>query len=150
MLSFKFVVQVEAPPEAVWAVLAERYDELDAWLWVVSGCELEEAGPVGMGTTRVVKATPLVTLRETIVAFEPLEAIAYDVHGVPWIYEHMRSDWTLAASDGGTEITLSTSVKPRLGWFGRGLFWMMTPAHHVVLSTVIGGLKGFVDAEHRG
>ena len=54
-------------------------------------------------------------LRETVVRWEPGQALAYDIAGLPAIVTAARNTWTLSPSGAGTTVTLTGEVETRGG-----------------------------------
>jgi hypothetical protein len=127
--------QIEASPPEVWKVLAEDFGGIQRWAKGVPNCRLDGAGPVGVGTTRVIEVPRLFTLRETIVVFEAGAHLAYEVHGLPSLIQDLRSDWYLVPKDGGTEVRFVSSSRPGWGPVGK---------------VVLGALRGQLDRGLRG
>lgn len=105
--------RVQARPDEVWAVLA-TFGDISRWGRGVTHSTLLTSGPIGPGSVRRVQVGR-VALRETIVRWEPGEALGYTIAGLPPIVQSATNTWTLAAVDGGTEITLTSEVATRGG-----------------------------------
>lgn len=119
MPTTEITAHLDATPAQVWHELATRFGDLHLWAKGMSGCTLEPAGPVAVGTTRVVKVPGMGNLRETIVAFEPEAHLAYAVTGLPPLMKDVRSDWYLTPSGEGTSLRFVSSSRPGLGPVGK-------------------------------
>jgi uncharacterized protein YndB with AHSA1/START domain len=92
-----------APPEAVWALLANgrSWSEWGPW----QKAELEQEGtppPDGIGAIRRLIRRPVVTV-ERVVAFEPPRRLVYEMlSGLP--LRGYQATVTLAEAEGGTAI----------------------------------------------
>lgn len=102
-----------APPERVWAVLADarRWKE-----WTpLRTSELERQGspdPDGIGALRRFGAGPVVT-REEVVGFEPPRRLAYELRsGIP--VRGYRAEVILTPWGDGTEIAWHIRFEPRI------------------------------------
>lgn len=106
--------RVQARPDEVWAVLA-TFGDISRWGRGVTHSTMLTSGPVGPGSVRRVQVGR-VALRETIVRWEPDQAIGYTIAGLPPVVVSATNTWTLApVGGGGTEITLTSDVSTRGG-----------------------------------
>ena len=99
---------VSATPGEVWKVLAD-FAAISAWAPNVLHSSLTTEGEVGIGTTRRVQAGRT-TLLETIAIWEPEQALAYDIDGLPKVIRSVRNRWDLAPRRDATEVTLTSSI----------------------------------------
>ncbi len=99
---------VSATPGEVWAVLAD-FAAISGWAPNVSHSSLTTEGEVGVGTTRRVQAGRT-TLLETIAVWEPEQALAYDIAGLPKVIRSVRNRWDLTPRGDATEVTLTSSI----------------------------------------
>ena len=108
---------VDAPIEVVWSLVAEatRWKEWGAF--TVAELEREgEPAPDGVGAIRRF-GFPMYASREEVVAFEPPTHLGYVMlRGLP--IPGYRSDVTLNATGGGTELRWASSfdARPWDGW----------------------------------
>lgn len=106
-------ILVPAPLETVWATLA-RFEDVAAWGRGVSQSSLLTEAPSGLGAVRRVQVGRS-ALRETITVWEPLQALAYSIEGLPAIVRSASNSWTLAAQGTGTRVTLTGEVETKVG-----------------------------------
>ena len=99
---------VSATPGEVWAVLAD-FAAISDWAPNVSHSSLTTDGEVGVGTTRRVQAGRTALL-ETIAVWEPEQALAYDIGGLPKVVRSVRNRWDLTPRGDATEVTLTSSI----------------------------------------
>jgi carbon monoxide dehydrogenase subunit G len=99
---------VAAPPRCAWEVLAD-FGALARWVPEVDHSSLLHGGSPGAGTARRVQVGRT-TLLETVTAWSPPDHLAYDITGLPPVLRHVANDWRLRAVDGGTEVTVTTTV----------------------------------------
>lgn len=92
----------------VWSVLAD-FAAISDWAPNVSHSSLTTEGDVGIGTTRRVQAGRT-TLLETIEVWEPEQALAYDIGGLPKVIRSVRNRWDLVPRGDATEVTLTSSI----------------------------------------
>lgn len=100
--------RIDAKPDEIWALLAD-FGSLADWVPSVSHTTLTTGGDVGVGTTRRVQAGRIVLL-EQIVDFEPGETLAYRIDGLPRVVRHAENRWRLTEVDGGTEVSITSTV----------------------------------------
>ncbi len=104
--------QLAAPPEAVWAVLAE-FDRIAEWAPNVDhSCALTDQRD-GIGAVRRVQVGRPALL-ETVVAWEPNVRLAYRLDGLPVPARigtvTVTNEWRLEPSGGGTTVTVTSTV----------------------------------------
>jgi uncharacterized protein YndB with AHSA1/START domain len=101
-----------APPERVWALLADA----SSWTQWADVDEVEVEEGEGLGEVRRMRSGRYRS-RERIVAFEPPWLFAYETSGLPM--RDYRADVTLTAEDGGTRIRWHSRYRPKYpgtGW----------------------------------
>ena len=91
---------VDAPPDEVWAVLAD-FGALARWAPDVDHSSLLYGGPTGTGTVRRVQLGRT-TLLETVTLWSPAEHLAYEITGLPPALRRVTTSWQLRAVDDGT------------------------------------------------
>jgi uncharacterized protein YndB with AHSA1/START domain len=101
---------VDAPPEAVWAVLA-AFDRLSHWAADVDHSSYLTEQTEGVGAARRVQVGRLV-LVERIVEWDPPHALAYELEGLPPVVGGAVNRWTLRPDGDGTAVTLTATVDP--------------------------------------
>lgn len=111
MASFRYVRQVEAPPEIVFEVLTDhrRYPEITP----LRKAELEREGdpaPNGLGAIRVLSAVGP-PMREEVIAYEPPSRFAYKLlSGLPF-RDHVGTV-ELTPLDQGTQVIYAVHTTP--------------------------------------
>jgi uncharacterized protein YndB with AHSA1/START domain len=114
MIAVERTRMIEAPIDAVWAVLAE-FDRLAEWADNADHtCWLDEPRPDGemIGRARRVQAGRMVLI-ETITAWEPPRRLMYDLAGLPPVVKSAANEWRLvpdADDDARTVVTLVSHV----------------------------------------
>ncbi|HEX6601661.1 MAG TPA: SRPBCC family protein [Solirubrobacterales bacterium] len=138
MASFRYVRQVDAPPETVFDVLTDhrRYPEIT----LLRKAELEREGepaPNGLGAIRVLTvAGP--PMREEVIAYERPFRFSYKIlSGLP-VRDHVGTV-EMQPADGGTEVVYSVKTTPTLPLGG--------PVFMLVLKKAIRDLLGGVAKE---
>lgn len=98
---------VEAPPGAVWDVLAD-FGALSGWVPEVEhSCLLR--GVPGPGAVRRVQVGRA-TILETVTAWSAPDHLGYDIAGLPAAIREARNDWWLRGAGASTEVTVTTTV----------------------------------------
>ncbi|MDG2112018.1 MAG: SRPBCC family protein, partial [Actinomycetota bacterium] len=63
----------------------------------------------GVGASRRIQ-TGTTTLVERVVVWESPTTLSYDIEGLPPVVRSATNTWSVAASDGGTRVELTSSV----------------------------------------
>jgi carbon monoxide dehydrogenase subunit G len=106
-------VSVAAPVEVVWELLAD-FADISSWASNVSQSSLLTTTALGLGAVRRVQVGRA-ALRETVVRWDPGQALAYDIAGLPAVVTAARNTWTLERDGTGTAVTLTGDVETRGG-----------------------------------
>lgn len=101
---------VDAAPDAVWHVLAD-FGAISSWVPMIQHSCLLSDRTEGVGTVRRVQVGRR-TVVERVVTWEPPERLEYDLEGLPPFVGAGRNSWRLEAVDGGTHVTLTTTLEP--------------------------------------
>lgn len=121
MPEFTINRQINAPVEKVWGVL-DNFGEIAQWSPGVKRSSLTSDGPVREGTTRHCDFAPLGGVNERIDTYVPNERMTvnlYETFKLP--ISGAIADFTLAARDDGTELTIHYSYTlNRLGRVAKG------------------------------
>ncbi len=108
MRSVERSVMIEAPVDAVWAVLRD-FDTISSWAPNVDhSCSLSEQTE-GVGTVRRIQAQGR-TVVETVQAWEPGKVLSYQITGLPPIIRSLTNTWNLEPSGDTTDVVLITVV----------------------------------------
>lgn len=113
-------VTVAAPPDAVWATLADL-GAISAWAGNVEHSSVTTQATEGVGAARRVQAGRIVVI-ETVTVWEAPTALAYTLDGLPPLARAVTNRWDLAAAPGdagATAVTFTTTIEPLGGPRGR-------------------------------
>ena len=99
---------IEAPPAAVWRVLAEL-DRIAEWAPDVDHSSWMTTQQEGVGATRRVQVGSM-TLLETVTVWEPERTLAYTLDGLPPVVAEVVNRWDLEADGDATRVTLTSQV----------------------------------------
>ncbi|MEM7322683.1 MAG: SRPBCC family protein [Actinomycetota bacterium] len=112
MNTFTITRTIDAPLEAVWAIL-DDFGNIADWSPGVRRSALTTDGPVGEGTTRHCDFAPMGGVNERITHHEPLSRMT--VH----LYETFKmpvtdavADFKLEATETGTRVVLDVEYRP--------------------------------------
>jgi uncharacterized protein YndB with AHSA1/START domain len=97
-----------APPEAVWAALADL-GALARWAPDVDHACLLHDGDLAPGLARRVQVGRA-TLVEVVEVLEPGRRLTYRIEGLPRVLRAVRNEWVLEPSGAGTEVVLTSTV----------------------------------------
>jgi carbon monoxide dehydrogenase subunit G len=106
-------VSVAAPVEVVWELLAD-FADISSWASNVSQSSLLTTTAPGLGAVRRVQVGRA-ALRETVVRWDPGQALAYDIAGLPAVVTAARNTWTLERNGTGATVALTGDVETRGG-----------------------------------
>lgn len=101
---------IAASPETVWAVLAD-FGAIAGWAGNVDHSCLLSDRPTGVGAVRRIQ-TGRTTVVETVTEWQPGEALAYTIEGLPPVVRSVVNRWTIepAADTGGADVTLTSTI----------------------------------------
>lgn len=139
---------VAAPPEAVWAVLAD-FGAISAWAANVDHSCLLEHGPDGPapGMSRRVQVGRDALVERITEIIAPV-TLAYDIEGLPRRLRRVANRWTLSpsAAGGGTDVTLTSTVEigdnPVAGLAERAMCRFMSKQSDVMLAGLAARVEG--------
>ncbi len=101
---------IAADLQAVWDVLAD-FGSISSWADNIDHSCILVQGNEPVGTTRRVQIGRN-ALVETIIDFDPLRAIAYDIDGLPKRVRRFNNRWGLRPTgNGATIVTLTSTVE---------------------------------------
>ncbi len=110
MSSVTRAITIDAPPDAVWTVLAD-FGAIAEWAPNVDHSSPMTDPSTGVGAARRVQVGRL-TLVERVVAWEPPTSLAYELEGLPPVVSGATNTWTIEPAAGGSTVTLTTRVEP--------------------------------------
>jgi len=133
------VLDIDAPPAAVWAALTAD-DALASWSPLVSAVSWETPRPFGVGTVRVVTLGPgVLALRERFWCWEDEHRMAFTVDAAtrPGL-RSFGEDVELTPTATGTRVrwTFGYTPVPLL----RPAFWIGGPLNHLATRSIVHGL----------
>lgn len=100
---------IAAAPKQIWDVLAD-FGAISSWADNIDHSCILVRGTDPVGTTRRVQVGRD-TLVERIVEFDPPNALAYDIQGLPKRLGRVTNRWTLRAAGRSTVVTLTTTIE---------------------------------------
>jgi carbon monoxide dehydrogenase subunit G len=113
MTSVSRTGSILATPEIVWNVLAD-FAAIVVWAPNVDHSCLSTEQPSGVGTARRIQSGRT-TLVETVTEWAPPTGdepgvLSYRLDGLPKVVRSVTNSWRLTPSDGGTAVTLTSTV----------------------------------------
>ena len=98
-----------APVDRVWEVLA-GFDDISTWAPAVVDHSSSMGGPDGgIGAARRIQ-TGRTTIVETVESWDPPNALAYRLEGLPRALRRVTNEWRLEPVGDQTQATLTTTV----------------------------------------
>ena len=117
-VSLQRAATIGAPPEVVWATLAD-FDAISAWAGNVDHSSATTETTEGVGAARRVQAGRVVLI-ETVTVWEAPTTLAYTLDGLPPLARTVTNRWDLAPAPGdATSVILTTTIEPLGGPKGR-------------------------------
>ena len=101
-------IEIPAPTEAVWAVLAD-FGCISAWAPNVDHSSLMSEQDAGVGAVRRIQAGR-VTVVERVVEWDEGTALGYRIEGLPPAIKKVTNTWRLVPAPAGTLASLTTVV----------------------------------------
>jgi carbon monoxide dehydrogenase subunit G len=142
---------VDAPPDAVWSVLAD-FGALATWVPMIQhSCLLsEQRGDVG-AVRRVQIARQ--TLVERVTTWDPPGELSYAIEGLPPIVGVARTTWQLTPAGDGTRVVLTTEIdtglNPARALVAKKVLQRMAMASELMLAGLARATAGPTTTEER-
>ena len=111
-------VHIDAPPEAVWAVLA-RLEALQQYDPAVARSAVESESAEGLGASRLCELAQGGWFRERVTVWEPHRELAFELHACTLPVRRLRHHYTLSAEGGGTRVEQRQEYELEYGPLGR-------------------------------
>ena len=109
---------ISAPPEDIWAVLAD-FGNIARWSIHIHDSELLSAEAEGVGAKRRVVDSGFGELFETVTTWQENEKLAYRIDGAPFFVKAASGEWVLTPiDDNETRVSLTYTLDSRLGIIG--------------------------------
>ncbi|MFE7721754.1 SRPBCC family protein [Nocardia rhizosphaerihabitans] len=141
------VVEIAAPPSAVWAALTAD-DALVSWSSAVTGMRWTSPPPFGVGATRVVTLAGVAGLTERFYRWDDERRMTFTVDSatIPGL-RRFAEDIQLTPSATGTRLTWTFAVEggPAL----RPLLRLAGPVTNRLTASIARGIVGSVEAPAR-
>lgn len=139
---------IGAQPQAVWDLLAD-FGALSTWADGTDHSCVLNHGPDGglLGTTRRVQLGRTVVV-ERVVDFDPPEALAYSVEGLPKRLGKLANRWTLRPRGSATEVTITSTVDVGSGPISAATEWAVGRAMAKQSESMLAGLARRLETSH--
>lgn len=99
---------ISAPPNAVWAVLAD-FESISTWAGFVDHSSLMTDQTDGVGMARRIQIGRT-TIVETVTNWEPGVTLSYAISGLPSVIKSVTNTWRLAGLGDSTMVLLTSQV----------------------------------------
>ena len=117
MTTLHNAVQIDAPPEQVWAILA-RLDALQDYDPAIAQSKLEVGGATGPGASRRCELKDGGWFRERVTVWEPHTALAFELHDCSLPVRRLRHDYRLSPRGPGTLVRQRMEYQLKFGPLG--------------------------------
>ena len=137
-----------AEPQAIWDVLAD-FGGLSAWAENAAHSSIMNHGADGgaLGTTRRVQMGRNV-LVERIIEFDPPDALAYSIDGLPRQLHNVVNRWTLHPAGDATEVVLTSRVEIGGNPLARVTEWVVCGGMARESDSMLAGLARRMEQTH--
>ena len=143
MSAIERTATVAAPPDAVWAVLAD-FGAISGWVPMIEHSCLLSDRTDGVGAVRRVQIARQ-TLIERVTTWDEPRELAYDIEGLPSIVGTARSTWRVTPVASGSTVVLTNEIDT-----GRSLVKILIATRvlgrmAMASEVMLAGLTGAVD-----
>jgi hypothetical protein len=111
-------IAIDAPPERVWALLADL-ESVATWAPNIVRCRLLSPNRRGVGATRRVRHVTGIVLDEEIVTWDESRGYSYEIRGRLGPLYRVRESWTVDPAPTSCIASAHISYDVRLGSLGR-------------------------------
>ena len=143
-------IQIDAPADVVWEVLAHRFGDIAEWASIMKSSKgiIDDASPLDAPVSaRVCKAKGFGEVREELRDYDEQNMrFRYEaVKGLPFFIKYAENNWSVKAlTEGRSEVTCRGVL--RMGWFaGTFLFPLFNAQMQKVGDRLFQDLKAFVE-----
>jgi ligand-binding SRPBCC domain-containing protein len=138
-------IHIDAAPERVWSVLA-TLDALDQYDPGIKKSEIVSESKEGLGAARRCDLTPGGWFKEKVAAWQPHEAVSFELFECTLPVHKLRHSYTLKAEDGGTRVVQRMEYELKFGVIGRVMDALMVRKKwDAGVKGFFAGLKDFVE-----
>jgi ligand-binding SRPBCC domain-containing protein len=146
MTTLNNAVHIDAPPEKVWAVLAQL-EALQDYDPAISKSKLEAGETTGPGASRRCELKEGGWFRERVTVWEPQRALAFELHDCSLPVNRLRHHYTLGARGAGTVVEQRMDYKLKFGPLGAVLDAILVRRRwDKGIKAFLAGLKKHVEA----
>ena len=140
-------VEIDAPAERVWAILAD-FGRVADWAPYMRRSHLIGSLESGIGMRRGMRHAWGFRLEEVVTQWHEAKGFAFDVLKAPYPMRDVKEVWVLGAENGHTVVETQVRYGMRLGIIGRTLDHLMV--RFIVsreMRVGLGGLKRYAERE---
>jgi len=142
-------IRIDAPPEAVWSVLASL-DALDRYDPGVSKSQIVSPSREGTGAARRCDLAPGGWFEERVVEWKPRQAIAFELLACALPVRRLRHAYTLTPEGGGTLVRQRMEYQLKFGPLGRLMDSLLLRRRwNAGIQGFFAGLKHYVETGRR-
>jgi uncharacterized membrane protein len=111
-------IEIDAPRERVWALLADL-EGVAAWAPNIVECRLLSRVRQGVGAARRVRHATGIVLDEEVVAWDECSGYTYEIRGRLGPLRELRESWTVAPAPSSCVASATIRYDLRFGMLGR-------------------------------
>ena len=138
-------IEIDAPAERVWDVLAD-FSNVANWAPTITESRSTTEASRGVGAERTCNHEKMGTLVERIVAWEDGRSLSYDViKGLPFPMDSLNNTWSVNAAGDATIVSLVMEFRMGLGPFGGLPAFMALRPMRKEMQVSLAGLKQYVE-----
>jgi len=132
-------VEIRAPADRVWAVLAD-FGEVQQWAPYMRKSYLIGDRASGVGMRRGMRHAWGFRFEEEVTQWHEGKGFAFDVLKAPFPMKNVKEVWVLAPEDGRTAVETQVRYETHLGLLGHLVDWLLV--RFVVRREMRAGLRG--------
>ncbi len=138
-------IEIEAPAERVWEVLAD-FSSVANWAPTITESRSTTEANGGVGAERTCNHEKMGTLEERIVAWEDGSSLSYDViKGLPFPMKSLNNTWSVNAAGDNAIVSLVMEFGMAFGPLGRLPALMARRPMRKEMQVSLAGLKQYVE-----
>lgn len=149
MRTFKSTVDINAAPEAVWAIVTD-FPNMPKWFKGLRKVTLPDAPKTGVGTRRNVSPGGPLVMQEVVTHWEENRLFGYSVRaGVPGLKAHQGLIEIAPLGQGRSRVTYATSLETAIPLPGDPVGFVSGTVMNVVIGGALRELKKLAEKASR-
>ena len=139
-------IEIEAPDEVVWGLLA-NFGDVANWAPFMRTSHLIGPQSSGVGTRRAMRHAWGFRFEEVVTQWHEGKGFAFDVLKAPYPMKSVKEVWVLGSENGRTVVETQVRYDVHLGRIGAAVDWLLV--RFVVRREMRAGLRGLKECAER-